>query len=163
MAPPSSKASRPGRALAVLAGLIVVLLLAIVGGDLASPGNWSQHFRVRLGLDLTSGTTVALQAVTPRGGTPTATEMQQAIQIMNNRVNGAGVTEAQVEQQGKDIINVSVPGQSAEKVVNLVSRTTDSPAASAFSMSVDCRSSRRRAFGIRSLLTCACVSEKCEK
>jgi preprotein translocase subunit SecD len=68
---------------------------------------------------------VALQAVTPRGGTPTATEMQQAIQIMNNRVNGAGVTEAQVEQQGKDIINVSVPGQSAEKVVNLVSRTAE--------------------------------------
>jgi preprotein translocase subunit SecD len=125
VAPPSSKSSRPGRALAVLAGLIVVLLLAIVGGDLASPGNWSQHFRVRLGLDLTSGTTVALQAVTPRGGTPTATEMQQAIQIMNNRVNGAGVTEAQVEQQGKDIINVSVPGQSAEKVVNLVSRTAE--------------------------------------
>ena len=125
MAPPSSKASRSGRALAVLAGLIVVLLLAIVGGDLASPGNWSQHFRVRLGLDLTSGTTVALQAVTPRGGTPTATEMQQAIQIMDNRVNGAGVTEAQVEQQGKDIINVSVPGQSAEKVVSLVSRTAE--------------------------------------
>ena len=125
MAPPSSNSSRPGRALAVLAGLIVVLLLAIVGGDLASPGNWSQHFRVRLGLDLTSGTTVALQAVTPHGGTPTATEMQQAIQIMNNRVNGAGVTEAQVEQQGKDIINVSVPGQSAEKVVSLVSRTAE--------------------------------------
>ncbi|HKA95506.1 MAG TPA: protein translocase subunit SecD [Streptosporangiaceae bacterium] len=125
MAPPSSNSSRPGRALAVLAGLIVVLLLAIVGGDLASPGSWSQHFRVRLGLDLTSGTTVALQAVTPRGGTPTATEMQQAIQIMNNRVNGAGVTEAQVEQQGKDIINVSVPGQSAEKVVSLVSRTAE--------------------------------------
>jgi len=125
VAPPSSNSSRPGRALAVLVGLIVVLLLAIVGGDLASPGNWSQHFRVRLGLDLTSGTTVALQAVTPSGGTPTATEMQQAIQIMNNRVNGAGVTEAQVEQQGKDIINVSVPGQSAEKVVNLVSRTAE--------------------------------------
>ena len=125
MAPPSGNSSRPGRALAVLAGLIVVLLLAIVGGDLASPGNWSQHFRVRLGLDLTSGTTVALQAVTPRGGTPTATEMQQAIQIMTNRVNGAGVSEAQVEQQGKDIINVSVPGQSAEKVVSLVSRTAE--------------------------------------
>jgi preprotein translocase subunit SecD len=51
--------------------------------------------------------------------------MQQAIQIMDNRVNGAGVTEAQVEQQGKDIINVSVPGQSAEKVVSLVSRTAE--------------------------------------
>jgi len=111
--------------LAVLAGLIVVMILAIVGGDLASPGKWHSNFRVHLGLDLTSGTTVALQAVKPGGGTPTAAEMQQAIQIMDNRVNGAGVTEAQVVQQGSDIINVSVPGQSAQAVVARVSRTAE--------------------------------------
>jgi preprotein translocase subunit SecD len=111
--------------LALLAGIIVLLILAIVGGDLASPGKWSQNFKVHLGLDLTSGTTVALQAVKPGGGTPTATEMQQAIQIMDNRVNGAGVTEAQVVQQGNDIINISVPGQSAQAVVSKVSRTAE--------------------------------------
>ncbi|HUL24821.1 MAG TPA: protein translocase subunit SecD [Streptosporangiaceae bacterium] len=111
--------------LALLAGIIVLLILAIVGGDLASPGKWSQNFKVHLGLDLTSGTTVALQAVKPGGGTPTAAEMQQAIQIMDNRVNGAGVTEAQVVQQGNDIINISVPGQSAQAVVSKVSRTAE--------------------------------------
>ena len=111
--------------LAVLGALIVVMFLAAVGGDLASPGNWSQNLKVHLGLDLTSGTTVALQAVKPGGGTPTSTEMQQAIQIMNNRVNGAGFTEAQVVQQGNDVINVSVPGQNAQKVVSLVSRTAE--------------------------------------
>jgi preprotein translocase subunit SecD len=111
--------------LAVLGALIVVMFLAAVGGDLASPGNWSQNLKVHLGLDLTSGTTVALQAVKPGGGSPTSTEMQQAIQIMNNRVNGAGFTEAQVVQQGNDVINVSVPGQNAQKVVSLVSRTAE--------------------------------------
>jgi preprotein translocase subunit SecD len=111
--------------LALLAGIIVVMILAIVGGDLPSPGHWHSKFRVILGLDLTSGTTVALQAVKPGGGTPTATEMAQAIQIMDNRVNGAGVTEAQVVQQGSNIINVSVPGQSAEAVVAKVSRTAE--------------------------------------
>ena len=111
--------------LALLAGLIVVLILAIVGADLASPGKWSSNFRVHLGLDLTSGTTVALQAVKPGGGVPTQAEMQQAIQIMDNRVNGAGVTEAQVVQQGNDIINISVPGQSAQAVVSKVSRTAE--------------------------------------
>jgi preprotein translocase subunit SecD len=111
--------------LAVLAAVFVIMLLAIVGGNLASPAKWSSNFRVHLGLDLTSGTTVALQAVRPGGGTPTSAEMQQAIQIMNNRVNGAGFTEAQVVQQGSDIINVSVPGQNAQKVVNLVSRTAE--------------------------------------
>jgi preprotein translocase subunit SecD len=111
--------------LALLAGLIVVVILAIVGADLASPGKWSSNFRVHLGLDLTSGTTVALQAVKPGGGVPTRAEMQQAIQIMDNRVNGAGVTEAQVVQQGNDIINISVPGQSAQAVVSKVSRTAE--------------------------------------
>ena len=111
--------------LAVLAAVFVVMLLAIVGGDLASPAKWSSNFRIHLGLDLTSGTTVALQAVKPGGGTPSSAQMQQAIQIMDNRVNGAGFTEAQVVQQGSDIINVSVPGQNAQKVVSLVSRTAE--------------------------------------
>ena len=111
--------------LAVLAALIVVLVLAIVGSDLASPGSWSKAFRVHLGLDLTSGTTVELRAVKPGGRTPTTADMQQAIQIMENRVNASGTTEAQVQQQGADIINVSVPGQSAQQVVNLVSQTAE--------------------------------------
>jgi len=111
--------------LALLAGIIAVMILAIVGADLASPGKWSSNFRVHLGLDLTSGTTVALQAVKPGGATPTSAEMQQAIQILNNRVNGAGFTEAQVEQQGSDVITVSVPGQSAQTVVSQVSRTAE--------------------------------------
>jgi preprotein translocase subunit SecD len=109
----------------VLAALIVVLLLAILGSDLASPGSWSKNFRVHLGLDLTSGTTVELRAVKPGGRQPTASDMQQAIQIMENRVNASGTTEAQVQQQGSDIINVSVPGQSAQQVVNLVSQTAE--------------------------------------
>jgi preprotein translocase subunit SecD len=109
----------------VLAALIVVLLLAILGSDLASPGSWSKNFRVHLGLDLTSGTTVELRAVKPGGRQPTAADMQQAIQIMENRVNASGTTEAQVQQQGSDIINVSVPGQSAQRVVDLVSQTAE--------------------------------------
>jgi preprotein translocase subunit SecD len=109
----------------VLAALIVVLLLAILGSDLASPGTWSKNFRVHLGLDLTSGTTVELRAVKPGGRPPTAADMQQAIQIMENRVNASGTTEAQVQQQGSDIINVSVPGQSSQQVVNLVSQTAE--------------------------------------
>jgi preprotein translocase subunit SecD len=109
----------------VLAALIVVLVLAILGSDLASPGSWSKNFRVHLGLDLTSGTTVELRAVKPGGRQPTAADMQQAIQIMENRVNASGTTEAQVQQQGSDIINVSVPGQSSQQVVNLVSQTAE--------------------------------------
>jgi preprotein translocase subunit SecD len=111
--------------LALLAVLIVVLLLAVLGGDIASPGNWHKSFKVHLGLDLTSGTAITLQAVAPQGHKVTQSAMTTAIQIMDARVNGAGITEAQVQQQGADLINVSVPGQSAQKVVNLVSRTAE--------------------------------------
>ena len=125
MAPPSGNVSRPGRALAVLAALIVVLFLIIVGSNIAQPANWGKDFKVHLGLDLTSGTTVALKAQAPRGVSSAqfASDMTQAKNIMQNRVDGAGFTEAQVQQQGSDIINVAVPGAGTQKVVNLVGQT----------------------------------------
>jgi preprotein translocase subunit SecD len=125
LAPASGNVSRPGRALAGLATLIVVMFLAIVGGNIGSPGQWGKDLKVHLGLDLTSGTTVALRAQAPRGvsSAQTASDMQQAIQIMENRVNASGTTEAQVQQQGSDIINVAVPGAGSQKVVNLVGTT----------------------------------------
>ena len=119
MAPPSGSASRPGRALVVLAVLVVAMFLSIVGGDIASPGKWHQDLRVKLGLDLTSGTTVTLKAVTPKGTPPKASEMATAVTILRNRVNASGFTEAVVDQQGSDIINVSVPGKSAQQVTSL--------------------------------------------
>jgi preprotein translocase subunit SecD len=125
LAPASGNVSRPGRALAVLATLIVVMFLAIVGGNIGSPGQWHKDLKVRLGLDLTSGTTVALRAQAPKGVSSAqfAADMTQAKNIMANRVNGAGFTEAQVQQQGSDIINVAVPGAGSQKVVNLVGTT----------------------------------------
>ena len=125
MAPPSGNVSRPGRALAVLGVLIVVLFLAIVGGNVGQPSKWGSDFKVKLGLDLTSGTTVALEAQPPKGVSSAqfATDMTQAKNIMESRVNGAGFTEAQVQQQGSNIINVSVPGANSQKVIDLVGTT----------------------------------------
>jgi preprotein translocase subunit SecD len=123
VAPPTGNASRPGRHLAVLAAIIAVLLLAILGSDLASPAKWHQTFQVHLGLDLTSGTTVQLKAVPVHGSTVTPAQMAQAQQIMFNRVNSAGFTEAQVVPQGTNIMTVSVPGQNSQQVVKLVSQT----------------------------------------
>jgi preprotein translocase subunit SecD len=123
VAPASGNVSRPGRALAVLAALIVVLFLMIAGSNLFQPASWHKDFQIHLGLDLTSGTTVSLKAQTPKGGTPKATEMTQALQIMQSRVYGAGFTEAQIQQQGSDVITVSVPGANSQQVVDLVGQT----------------------------------------
>jgi preprotein translocase subunit SecD len=107
----------------VLAALIVVLFLMIAGSNLFQPASWHKDFQIHLGLDLTSGTTVSLKAQTPKGGTPKATEMTQALQIMQSRVYGAGFTEAQIQQQGSDVITVSVPGANSQQVVDLVGQT----------------------------------------
>jgi preprotein translocase subunit SecD len=109
----------------VLVAIIVVLLLAIVGNDIGSPGKWSQAFKVHLGLDLTSGTTVLLQPVPVHGSTVTAAEMATAQSIMFNRVNSAGFTEAQVVPQGTSLMTVSVPGKNSAGVVKLVSQTAE--------------------------------------
>ena len=123
MAPPKSNVPRPGRALAVLVALIVVLLVAIVGKDAFSPAKWHKSFAPKLGLDLSSGTTVTLQAVTANGGTPPASSMANAVQIIRARVNGLGVSNASVATQGNQFIVVSVPGLGQKRVVELVGKT----------------------------------------
>ena len=70
MAPPSRSGSRPGRALAGLAALILIMVISILGAQTFSPGNWHNQFKVNLGLDLSSGTQVVLKAATPKGAVP---------------------------------------------------------------------------------------------
>jgi preprotein translocase subunit SecD len=123
VAPPSRSAPHPWRALAGLTVLILVMLFSILGSATFSPGKWHQQFRVGLGLDLSSGTQVTLQAQTDKGQPPQAGEMQQAINVLLARVNGTGNSGAQVEQIGNDLINVSVPGRPAQDVINLISTT----------------------------------------
>jgi preprotein translocase subunit SecD len=123
VAPPRSRSgSHPGRALAALAVLILVMLISITGSQTFHPGNWHKQFRVGLGLDLSSGTEVVLKAATAKGE-PSGDAMQQAITVLESRVNGTGNSGAQVQQQGSDLINVTVPGKAANDVINLVSST----------------------------------------
>ena len=122
MAPRSRSGSRPGRWLAALAVLILVMLISITGKQTFSPGNWHKQFKVGLGLDLSSGTEVVLKAATAHGA-PSSGAMQQAIAVILSRVNGTGNSGAQVNQQGTEQITVTVPGQPAQSVINLVSST----------------------------------------
>jgi preprotein translocase subunit SecD len=123
VAPPRSRSgSHPGRALAALAVLILVMLISITGSQTFNPGNWHKQFKVGLGLDLSSGTEVVLKAATLKGA-PSTAAMQQAITVLESRVNGTGNSGAQVQQQGSDLISVTVPGKAANDVINLVSST----------------------------------------
>ena len=124
MTPPSRSGSRSARALVALAAVIVILLISVLGNETLSPGKWHQQFKVGLGLDLSSGTEVVLKAETRDGKPPANGEMQQAISVLQSRVNGTGNSGAQVQQQGSDTINVTVPGTPSYNVVNLLTHAS---------------------------------------
>jgi preprotein translocase subunit SecD len=123
VAAPTKTVPHPGRALAALIALIVIMLLALVGGNLFSPSQWHKDFRIGLGLDLSSGTQLSMQATTLTGGIPTANDMNEAKSIILSRVNASGNTGAEVQTQGNDILNVSVPGKTTTQTEQLVSET----------------------------------------
>jgi preprotein translocase subunit SecD len=121
---PSRSGSRPVRALVALAAVIVIMLLAVLGNETLSPGKWQPEFKVSLGLDLSSGTEAVLQAVTHDGKPPASGEMQQAVSVLQSRVDGSGVSGAQVQQQGSDMINVTVPGTPNYDLIGQVSQAS---------------------------------------
>jgi preprotein translocase subunit SecD len=122
--PSSRSRSRSARALVALAAIIVIMLISVLGNETLSPGKWQQQFKVRLGLDLSSGTEVVLQAETHDDKPPASGEMQQAIAVQESRVNGTGNSGAQVQQLGSDMITVTVPGTPSYNVVNLVTQAS---------------------------------------
>jgi preprotein translocase subunit SecD len=123
VAGPTKTVPHPGRAIAALIALILIMLLAIAGGDLFSPGQWHKDFRVGLGLDLSSGTQLSMKATTLNGTAPTTDDLNEAKTIILSRVNASGNTGAEVQTQGNDILNVSVPGKTTEQTEQLVSET----------------------------------------
>jgi preprotein translocase subunit SecD len=110
VASPSRTAPHPGRALVLLLVLIVAMLLGVLGPKLFSPGQWEHRFKVGLGLDLSSGTQVTLQAQTQNGKAPSTDEMNAAVSVIQSRVNGTGNSGAQVQPQGTSLLVVTVPG-----------------------------------------------------
>ena len=130
MAPPSKPQSHPGRYLAALVALFVVMLLGVIGSNLGSPADWHKSFKVGRGLDLSSGTQVTLQALSAKplakgqhAAAPSQAAMTKAVQIITNRVEATGLTGSSVVQQGSNQIVVSVPGAGAQKVEKLVGTT----------------------------------------
>ncbi|WP_262283826.1 protein translocase subunit SecD [Micromonospora sp. MA102] len=113
MAPPQGQ-MRPGRQLAVLGFIFVVLYLLVFFSGGAS-GGWKDRLEPRLGLDLVGGTRLTLEATnTVDGKPPTSANLEEARQIIENRVNAFGVAEAEVVTEGNRNIVISLPGQNRD-------------------------------------------------
>jgi preprotein translocase subunit SecD len=119
---PTTTTSRPWRYLAALGVLLVVMLLGVLGSNIGSPSHWHKSFKVALGLDLSSGSQITLQAITAHGK-PSAAALNEAKNIITDRVDGDGLSNATVVTQNDDQIVVSVPGVGATKIQSLVEST----------------------------------------
>ncbi|MEU3454437.1 protein translocase subunit SecD [Micromonospora sp. NPDC006766] len=105
---------RPGRQLAVL-GLIFVVLYLLVFFSGGASGGLRDRLEPRLGLDLVGGTRLTLEATNSVDGKPpTAANLEEARQIIENRVNAYGVAEAEVVTEGNRNIVISLPGSNRD-------------------------------------------------
>ncbi|MDP3950513.1 MAG: protein translocase subunit SecD, partial [Microbacterium sp.] len=68
-----------------------------------------------LALDLQGGTQIVLGAVTEDGADPTQEQLDQAAAIIRQRVDAAGVAEADVATEGGRNIVVQIPGTADEE------------------------------------------------
>ena len=97
--------------------LIFILVIVALAIWIDLPNNPGIHIAginrdidTRLGLDLVGGVQALLEADLPEGTSVDAEKMNTATRIVENRVNGLGVTEALVQQAGDNRIVVELPG-----------------------------------------------------
>jgi len=102
--------SSPARTLTIF-----FISVAVLYGLVALGGSW----KPALGLDLEGGTRIRLAAT---GNDVTAESLREAADIIDNRVNGSGVSEAEVTTEGNQYIVVEIPGQSRRDLVDTVKR-----------------------------------------
>ena len=96
--------------------IIAVILLIAIWIDLPNnPGinalGINREIKTFLGLDLVGGVQALLEADLPPDAEVSTESMRTARTIVENRVNGLGVTEAVVQQAGDRRIVVEIPGE----------------------------------------------------
>lgn len=100
---------------------MVLLLLLLAGGIFGTTlagGSWSP----KLALDLSGGSQLILspQVNDADGGEITDEQLEQAVEIIRQRVDGSGVAEAEVSTQSGQNVVVSVPGVLSPETRDLI-------------------------------------------
>ena len=104
----STKSRWPYRAIGIFVIFLVAvyLLVFLTGNKKPEP---------KLGIDLQGGTRVTL---VPQGSQPSNDQLEQARKILENRVNGMGVSGATVQTDGTTLV-ITVPGDDSAQARNL--------------------------------------------
>jgi len=95
---------------------VFVALLAVIYALVFFTGDKSPT--PKLGIDLQGGTRVTLTARTPDGTSPSQDSLRKAQEIIENRVNGLGVSGSEVAIEGDNIV-ITVPGDDGQQARSL--------------------------------------------
>lgn len=111
--------------------LIIVVVIVITALYIVWPnspginiGGINKQFVTRLGLDLVGGVQALLEADLPADAQIDSGAMNAAVGVVENRVNGLGLTEAVVQRAGDRRIVVELPGETdPEKALSTIQQT----------------------------------------
>lgn len=113
-----STLTSPRRKLSWITGIAVFFVgLMIWGVATVQPG---ASFAPELGLDLQGGTQIILTPTIAEGDQASTEQLNQAVSIIRQRIDGSGVGEAQVSIQGSQNIVVAIPGTPDPTTLQLI-------------------------------------------
>jgi preprotein translocase subunit SecD len=104
----------------VLLGLIILLYGVIAAGTVWGKAQWTP----KLALDLAGGAEIVIAPVPMEGtsGKIDSNTLARSVEIIRQRINGNGVSEAEITTQGQNIV-VSLPGKPDPQTKKLVEQS----------------------------------------
>ncbi|ADX73188.1 protein translocase subunit SecD [Pseudarthrobacter phenanthrenivorans] len=113
---------KPGLRVLVWLGVILAALTAVLaGGTLAGQASWAP----KLALDLEGGTQMILAPKVEGGSDINEEQLNQAVAIIRQRVDGSGVAEAEISTQSGRNVVVSLPGTPSSQTRDLIQASAD--------------------------------------
>jgi preprotein translocase subunit SecD len=107
--------------LAVLAGLnTAASILASTSKDASDKWYDGASWVPELALDLQGGTQITLAAQSTEGSAVTSEQLQQAVNIIRQRIDATGVSESEINTQGANNIVVSIPGKPDQQTIQRI-------------------------------------------
>lgn len=98
-------------------GVIIVGLIALnTAGVLSGGGSWTPQ----LALDLEGGTQIILAPKVESGQSVSQEQLNQAVAIIRQRIDSAGVSESEINTQGGQNIVVSIPGTPDDETLDRI-------------------------------------------
>src|SRR6478752_4203632 len=113
---------KPSLRVLVWLGVILAAMTAVLaGGTMSGVASWSP----KLALDLEGGTQMILAPKVEGNSDINEEQLNQAVAIIRQRVDGSGVAEAEISTQSGRNVGVSLPGTPAKETRALIQASAD--------------------------------------